>query len=802
MRNKLPADAPRTVAAQAINDSLVITGDFNQVSMGAAAAHACLAPTLPAPPRQPPWDDAQEYDGQGSRLLDILDPAAGALPFVGREAALADLQAWLAEPAPVSVHALTGPAGIGKTRLALQLCLTVAARADERWIAGFVAPADLAIPPPDTGWPLPCLLVVDYAAQCGPGLRYWLDRLTRRPPPCKLRLLLLERDADRHGLGWWHDLAGTALHGAQPRHGLFRTGDPAPLGALDALEDRRRLMQAALAAARARCPEDPVDSPDAPRVPAPGECPGFDTRLRRRRFASPLAVVMAGLIARERGASAALSLRHLDSARLLGRREIDRLVALAAARGVAEDTARLALALHLLTGGLQVATARTRLATLLAPYGQADRAGAAALLLAQYFPPPESPPVHDDARLPVIQPDLIGSAAILETLSAGSILDAEAPGLILAAYSQDPDGTARVLVRLAQDFAFATAARGTTNAERDTARRILRWLEGLAHAIDEPPRLIPLARAMPPQTTVLRALAAEIAGTLAQHFQARMVDAPSADAAIGAATWTNHLAIRLSDLGYRDAALAAAEESVRLRRALLAATPGSPAADLAKALNTLAAMQSDSRHPTAALATAEEAGSIYRALATAQPDAFGPELAMSLSNHAALLSGAARREAAWEVGREATRLYRRLAAQQPGLFAPDLAMSLNNGASILVALNQVAPARALAEEAVRLYRVLADDRPDAHTPDLTTALETLGRILTRAGEAAAARAVYAEAIARLTPAFRALPLAFRARMEGFVEAYRRQCEAAGQAPDPPLLDLFPIQNPTKENSET
>jgi tetratricopeptide (TPR) repeat protein len=77
----------------------------------------------------------------------------------------------------------------------------------------------------------------------------------------------------------------------------------------------------------------------------------------------------------------------------------------------------------------------------------------------------------------------------------------------------------------------------------------------------------------------------------------------------------------LSDLGRREEALTAAEEAVRLRRALAEARPH--AFILANRLSDLG------RHQEA-LNAAEEAVRLYRDLAAARPDAFIPELARSL----------------------------------------------------------------------------------------------------------------------------------------------------------------------------
>ncbi|WP_146102029.1 hypothetical protein [Rhodopila globiformis] len=100
----------------------------------------------------------------------MFAPTAGVLPLLGRAAMLAELRGWLDDPADLSVHALIGEAGSGKTRLALELCRLVdPPDGSGDWLAAFVHPSDLR-PIVDTlatrafTWDRPTLLVVDYAA--------------------------------------------------------------------------------------------------------------------------------------------------------------------------------------------------------------------------------------------------------------------------------------------------------------------------------------------------------------------------------------------------------------------------------------------------------------------------------------------------------------------------------------------------------------------------------------------------------------------------------------------------------------
>jgi len=77
-----------------------------------------------------------------------------------------------------------------------------------------------------------------------------------------------------------------------------------------------------------------------------------------------------------------------------------------------------------------------------------------------------------------------------------------------------------------------------------------------------------------------------------------------------------------------------------------------------------------------ALAAAEEAVRLLRALAAARPDAFTPDLAGSLNNLSMWLCVLGRREEALATAEEAVCLYRTLAAARPDTFAADLARSL------------------------------------------------------------------------------------------------------------------------------
>lgn len=129
----------------------------------------------------------------------LLDPESGVVEFIGRVAELRSLLAWFNDNSAISLRLITGPGGIGKTRLALQLarhleesgwrCELVGDRQEARILADIRAV--------DSG---PVLLVVDYAET-----RIGLEELLRAVAADKgtIRVLLLARSAGQ----WWEQLA-------------------------------------------------------------------------------------------------------------------------------------------------------------------------------------------------------------------------------------------------------------------------------------------------------------------------------------------------------------------------------------------------------------------------------------------------------------------------------------------------------------------------------------------------------------------------------------------------------------------
>jgi hypothetical protein len=143
------------------------------------------------------------------------------VPLLGRADAIQDLQHWLACDRDLSIRVLTGGAGRGKTRLALEL---VRMATKEGWLAGFVEHRELdrfrrQQNVAEWAWDKPTLIVVDYAASRVDQLHDWIGELVDAPvesgrPP--LRMLLLERQAQR-AIGWLASVVGKTRTTARVR---------------------------------------------------------------------------------------------------------------------------------------------------------------------------------------------------------------------------------------------------------------------------------------------------------------------------------------------------------------------------------------------------------------------------------------------------------------------------------------------------------------------------------------------------------------------------------------------------------
>ncbi|MEO1093152.1 MAG: hypothetical protein AAFX81_21245, partial [Pseudomonadota bacterium] len=430
--------------------------------------------------------------------LDLLLPENEVVPLVGRDDVRADLDAWLADDAPISVRLVTGEGGSGKTRLAIDLCRGAEAGG---WTAGFAATEEMARFHGQTNveaWrpDKPVLVVVDYAATKGPVLQRWLTGLARMrslPEAGKLRLLLLERHGSRDG-GWWQAL--TQFGGIEARRLQRMIDPPEPIGLMPiaAADDRRRVLAAVMAAASALDGREPPLAP-----PEPGADPWFDRRLADPSADnSPLLLHMAALAAVQARQAHKLDRSRTELALELADQEILRLRKLAENRGVGPALFQHLVAAVTVEGGVDGEGLQRLLteegAALNAPMSIDDVHARRNALLAALTPPERHGAAPAAAKLvDAVRPDLVGEALVLRTWEP----EPDQFARVDRCWVRAPAATAEALVRLGQDFGTPTAA----HAPDPTP---IRWLDHCIDRVDDLAGLQTLADAMPQATVNLR----------------------------------------------------------------------------------------------------------------------------------------------------------------------------------------------------------------------------------------------------------------------------------------------------------
>lgn len=128
---------------------------------------------------------------------------AGYIAFTGRTGELAQLEAFCQSDATVSWWAVTGPGGMGKSRLVHEF---VSARRKEDWAVHWLSPSEYETldqwqPPAQR-----CIVVADNVQAYLQTLGEWIRSVLACRRSEKLRLLLLERDGESFRSARWGEL--------------------------------------------------------------------------------------------------------------------------------------------------------------------------------------------------------------------------------------------------------------------------------------------------------------------------------------------------------------------------------------------------------------------------------------------------------------------------------------------------------------------------------------------------------------------------------------------------------------------
>lgn len=664
-----------------------------------------------------PWN-ARVRPIEGATDAQLLTPYRLFTQMIGREQEMNELLAWANSDKPVAIRLITGGAGAGKTRIAMEFMRALESSQGNRWHAGFLSEANIEHfsqlgPQGNT------LAVVDYAATASGHLKKWFEHLADNPRSIgRLRILLVEREAQRD-TGWWETLTSVAR--SQSRESLRERFDPEGPKALRPLgeADRRELFQAMLGKAAEHLRHDSV-----PRLPAPHEDATFDRQLALRQWGDPLYLMMAALAAlmsEKLDVISVLSLNRADLAGKMAEHEIARLERFAATSGGTSEAVIGLAAQATLCRGIpandRIKAAEAELESLGMEWPGGP--GKLAKLLSDALP-------GQSRSIGFVEPDIVGEAFVVQAL--GKLSESEQKKAILRAVGRAQGAAIGSVIRIIQDLSA------------DDVQRPMEWLTALIEAstADDAGILPAIEAAMPKQTVHLRERAVQVTQLLLSRLYPDQNDAADADHLADRACLLNNLAVRLSCIGRRDEALTKALEAEQTYKQLARSDPHAFMPGQAASLGTLANMLRGVGRRNEALDKMSEAVRANELLAQSNPDAFLPRLAMSLNNLAVQLMEIGRADAALETATRAARIYEQLVVSEPDSFLPELAMSLDNMALQLMHVDRREEALAKASEAARIYRGLVRSSPDSFLPSFAGCLSNLAKAMSgtdRNGEA-------------------------------------------------------------------
>jgi tetratricopeptide (TPR) repeat protein len=705
----VPADAPAVVVAIAAEVGLV-TGLVVEFLTGLAIeAHART--------RRAAEEFAALTERAPRGFAAMLSPHHAAelgLPFHGRQDEVRALLAWCTSTAPdvTPFRLLTGPGGVGKTRLADELQRRLRAQ-DAEWRCLFLSTERGTEPGAVAGLrqhagSRPLLVIVDYAEN-RPGLRSFLRDAFEDPGT--IRVLLLARAAGE----WWHRL--TAISGGlgAALHAGYTDEDGNPGADLPDVD----VEPHEVVAAAARVFADRLGVPAPPVAAGAGE-------LRVLDLTALALVEVLGVGKDPHGPTVATPPTPGEVFTELLRHEASGYwAATAAEAGLSE---RLPVAMQ------QVLVAAVAL------LGTTDEASTIRLVervLGTFTEDPTPDPLVAARWLRKTYLPVEGTTSWVEPLAP----DRVAEHLVVQVLTRSPGPVARRVGALLEDLTADQAAsamtllwRAGTDPMRDQAEQeaIRALADHLVEHLPAVPQVYHQVLAMVPWPS---AIMTPTAGLLAQKQHEALDQHPDDDTHAQAALLLGNWFMQL---GRRSEALPPTQRAVDLYEQLAQEDPERYGADLASALNDLGVRFYELGRTDEALPPTQRAVDLREQLAHARPDRFDPDLARSLINLGIRYSELGRPEEGLRPTRRAVDLYEQLARTSPVHYDADLARALINLGLRYAELGRSAEALPPVQRAVEIRERLARSRPDRYNPELARSLTELGIRLTELGRPAEA----------------------------------------------------------------
>jgi hypothetical protein len=216
-------------------------------------------------------------------------------------------------------------------------------------------------------------------------------------------------------------------------------------------------------------------------------------------------------------------------------------------------------------------------------------------------------------------------------------------------------------------------------------------------------------------------------------------------------TTLNNLAILLRAQNDYETSRVYYEESLSIYRRLAETNPQTYLAYVGTTLNNLAILLSDQNDYETSRVYNEESLSIYRRLAETNPQTYLPDVAMTLNNLAILLRSQKDYETSRVYYEESLSIRRRLAETNPQTYLPYVGTTLNNLAILLSDQNDYKTSQIYYEESLSIYRRLAETNPQTYLPDVAMTLNNLAILLRAQNDYDTSRVYYEESLSIYTP---------------------------------------------------
>lgn len=626
----------------------------------------------------------------------------------------------------ICVRLLTGDGGIGKTRLALEMCKRLL---KDGWTTGFLKNDFHARSVQNFARELlqirqPILLVIDYAETRTAELLELLIAVSSQRFEKPIRILLLARSSGE----WWAQLPTYDIRCEALLEGSATTGPYSLPSLYEQVSERKRAFDQALAAfAEALNVTPPCIQPD----------------LSAEQYKSPLFLQMAALLN--------LLGEHTNNAESLPQslvrheqRYWRKLTAKHAQPGIElsnDSENSLLMSLATLIGGSPTSKAIEPI--WVAAEGRGHYLKPLFASLSQFYPGRQG--------LAGLQPDLLG-----EALVSRQILGAEGQALlnaVLGAKASTPQRT-HALTILARILLHRSDV--STAIETALAKQFVHCAKSLFDVcIQTPGPLSLVAEQSFKQLSTATAL--QVAGILEPNFKYEVLPLAGLRLLISETLkaqasrrcekprpsikdWHDFsnslhvLSIANSRIGETYAAISHAKHALDIRQRLASSNPGNFESYLATSLDSYAGRLSDVGEKEQALIFSQKALNIRTILSKNNPKRFKPALAVSLNNHSNWLSDVGEISQALEFSKQALLIQEQLAKDTPELFEADFAISLNNHAGHLYDSGDTSLALNFAKKALEVRQRLAKDKPERFEANWATSLSNYATLLSDIGE--------------------------------------------------------------------